>query len=208
MLGILANPSYAGTYVFDRYQSLKQVRASGDITSRTRPVLQEPGAVADTRSSRGLHRLGPVRPPAGLTSLPNQTPDRRLSGFGPPGLRGLPLSLRCGACGRRLGVHYTGNNGIYPVYFITIPTPREGFVRRQCLRDCCRSCSPQPSDRPAIGRRHHAAVTIQLAIAALTNIEERDRDVGAQWRMRIERAHYDVDLAESGGTKPPIRAIV
>lgn len=41
MLGILANPSYAGTYVFGRYQSLKQVGASGDITSCSRPVPQE-----------------------------------------------------------------------------------------------------------------------------------------------------------------------
>jgi len=39
-------------------------------------------------------------------------------------------------------------------------------------------------------------VTIELALAALTNLEERDREIGAQWRMRIERAHYDADLAE------------
>src|SRR5579864_8146065 len=31
VLGILANPSYAGTYVFGRYQSSKQVGPSGDI---------------------------------------------------------------------------------------------------------------------------------------------------------------------------------
>jgi hypothetical protein len=39
-------------------------------------------------------------------------------------------------------------------------------------------------------------VTIELALSALTSLEERDREVGAQWRMRIERARYDVDLAE------------
>jgi hypothetical protein len=39
-------------------------------------------------------------------------------------------------------------------------------------------------------------VTIEIALAALTNLEERDREIGAQWRMRIERARYDVDLAE------------
>ena len=39
-------------------------------------------------------------------------------------------------------------------------------------------------------------VTIELALTALTNLEERDREIGAQWRMRIERARYEVDLAE------------
>jgi len=39
-------------------------------------------------------------------------------------------------------------------------------------------------------------VTIELALKALTNLEERDREIGAQWRMRIERARYEADLAE------------
>ena len=39
-------------------------------------------------------------------------------------------------------------------------------------------------------------VTIELALTALANLEERDREIGAQWRMRIERARYEVDLAE------------
>jgi len=39
-------------------------------------------------------------------------------------------------------------------------------------------------------------VTIELALAALNSLEQQDRDIGAQWRMRIERARYNVDLAE------------
>src|SRR5262249_47633556 len=39
-------------------------------------------------------------------------------------------------------------------------------------------------------------VTIQLALKALTSLEERDHAIGAQWRRRIERARYDADLAE------------
>ena len=39
-------------------------------------------------------------------------------------------------------------------------------------------------------------LTIELALTALTNLEERDRETSAQWRMRIERARYEVDLAE------------
>ena len=41
VLGILANPSYAGTYMFGRYQSSKQVGPSGEISTRSRPMPQE-----------------------------------------------------------------------------------------------------------------------------------------------------------------------
>jgi hypothetical protein len=33
-------------------------------------------------------------------------------------------------------------------------------------------------------------------LKALTNLEERDHAIGAQWRQRIDRARYDADLAE------------
>jgi len=39
-------------------------------------------------------------------------------------------------------------------------------------------------------------VTIELALAALTSLKQRDHEIGAQWRMRIERARYEADLAE------------
>jgi hypothetical protein len=51
----------------------------------------------------------------------------------------------------------------------------------------------------AIAERVVAAVTpvtIELALKALTSLEERDHAIGAQWRRRIERARYDADLAE------------
>jgi DNA invertase Pin-like site-specific DNA recombinase len=41
VLGMLANPSYAGVYVFGRYQSTKQVSPSGDVVTRSRPVSQD-----------------------------------------------------------------------------------------------------------------------------------------------------------------------
>src|SRR6202163_7442 len=40
------------------------------------------------------------------------------------------------------------------------------------------------------------ALTIELAVEALTSLEERDKAIAAQWRRRIERARYDADLAE------------
>jgi len=41
VLGVLANPSYAGVYVFGRYQSAKQVSPSGEVVTRLRPMPQD-----------------------------------------------------------------------------------------------------------------------------------------------------------------------
>ena len=62
----------------------------------------------------------------------------------------------------------------------------------------CLTVPAGPLDR-AISERLVGAitpVTIELALAALASLEQRDREIGAQWRMRIERARYEVDLAE------------
>src|SRR5580692_6644056 len=41
VLGILANPSYAGTYVFGRYQACKQIGPTGEIRTQSRLVPQD-----------------------------------------------------------------------------------------------------------------------------------------------------------------------
>jgi hypothetical protein len=61
-------------------------------------------------------------------------------------------------------------------------------IRAQLLKG---AYEPQPVRRVEI-----TPMTIELAFAALTNLEGRDRAIGTKWRMRIERARYDVDLAE------------
>ena len=96
--------------------------------------------------------------------------------------------LLCGTCGRRLGIRYTGNGGIYPVYQC-IWKHREALSPRACL-----SITAAPLDQAITSRLVNAITpaTIELALAALTSLEERDCEIGSQWRMRIERARYDM----------------
>ena len=73
----------------------------------------------------------------------------------------------------------------------------------------CLLTAPSTSLDQAISERLVSAitpVTIELALAALANLEERDRGIGAQWRMRIERARYDAELAERRPTRRSIPA--
>ena len=70
---------------------------------------------------------------------------------------------------------------------------RGGLTSRACLE-----VSSIPLDKAINDRAVNSVtpVTIELALAALTSLEERDREIGAQWRSPIERARYEVDLAE------------
>jgi hypothetical protein len=100
-------------------------------------------------------------------------------------------------------VRYTGNGGLYPIYQCNW-RHREALSRKACM-----NVASKPLD-DAIAHRLVTAVTpmtIELALEALTSLEERDKAIAAQWRRRIERARYDVDLAErryeAVGALPP-----
>ncbi len=89
-------------------------------------------------------------------------------------------------------MRYTGNDGVYPIYQCHWKH-REALSPRACLT------VPAASLDLAITERLVSAVTpvtIELAVSALTSLEQRDHEIGAQWRMRIERARYEVGLAE------------
>src|ERR1700675_4493967 len=179
VLGILANPSYAGAYAFGRYQSSKQVGPSGDITTRSRLVPQEawrvvipdhhPGYITWDQFLANRQRLAA-----------NRTNCEVLAGPAREGLCLLQGLLVCGTCGRRLSVRYTGNGGLYPIYQCNWKH-REGLAGHDCM-----SVSSKPLD-DAITERLLTAVTpltIKLALEALTNLEDRDRALAAQWRRR------------------------
>src|SRR4029450_14092916 len=91
-----------------------------------------------------------------------------------------------------LGCSDTGNGGIYPIY-------QGNWRHREALsRQACMNVPSKPLD-DAIAERLVTAVTpltIELALEALTSLEERDKAIAAQWRRRIQRARYD---GETGG---------
>jgi hypothetical protein len=122
----------------------------------------------------------------------NRTNSEGLPGPAREGLCLLQGLLICGCCGRRLTVRYSGNNGIYPMYEC-------GWRRREAV--AARTCLsvPAPPLDQAITERLLSAITpltIELALTALTDLEQRDEEMTAQWRMRIERARYEAELAE------------
>jgi DNA invertase Pin-like site-specific DNA recombinase len=189
--GILANPSYAGTYVFGRYQSCKQVGPTGEIRSQLRLMPQDewrvvipdhhPGYITWDHFLANRERLAA-----------NRTNCEGLAGPAREGLCLLQGLLLCGTCGQRLSSRYVGNGGVYPIYECN-RSRREALAPHHCM------CLPSKPLDSAIAERLLAAVTpltIKLAVEALSSLEERDTIIGAQWHRKIERARYEVDLAE------------
>jgi DNA invertase Pin-like site-specific DNA recombinase len=193
VLGLLKNPSYAGTYVFGRYQYVKSVTADGEVRKNMRAVPtpewrvhlpdHHEGYITVEEFERNGQRLARNRTNGEGTVL---------SGAAREGLAMLQGLLMCGSCGRALTVRYRGNGGIYPIYECN-------WEHREALASA--SCFSVRTDLldDAICEEIFKALKpaeLELALAAVDELEQRDQAVMRQWQMRIERAEYECALAE------------
>ena len=193
VMGLLKNPSYAGTYVFGRYQNHKNVTPDGEVHQRIRTV-----PMSDWRVHLREHHEGYIsveqfdRNRECLEHNRTNAEGSVLSGPAREGLALLQGLLLCGCCTHVLTVRYQGNGGIYPTYLCS-------WMRRDGLatKDCISVRSDLLDD--AICEEVFKALQpaeLELALTALKELEQRDQAIMRQWQMRIERAQYEAALAE------------
>jgi len=193
VFGMLKNPAYAGVYVHGRYQTVKEIAPDGTFLSRVTKAPMESWVVLIRDHHEGYISWE--------TFMRNQEKleQNRTNGeqmlFGGPAREGLALLqglLICGHCGRRLTVRYTGNGGIYPVYECNWRR-REGLSTHSCIHIRC-----DLIDKPVVTRLLEVVEPkqIEIAIKAFEELERRENAVDNQWRMKIQRAAYEVDLAQ------------
>jgi DNA invertase Pin-like site-specific DNA recombinase len=193
VLGMLKNPSYAGMYVFGRYQYRREISPEGGVHKGIRAV-----AMPDWRVSLKEHHEGYITLDEFLKNQERLEKNRTngegmvLAGPAREGLALLQGLLLCGRCGRALSVRYRGNGGIYPCYQCNW-LRREGLATKDCMSFGC--------DRldAAIAEEVMKALQpaeLELALAALQELESRDQALLRQWQMRLERAEYEAALAE------------
>ena len=102
-------------------------------------------------------------------------------------LQGIAI---CGRCGRRMGLHYSGQNGNYPVYLCRADQHQHGGRRCQEVRAL--------GVDAAVERLLLEALTpdrLALAIAALGELENEARALERQWSLKRERARYEAERA-------------
>jgi DNA invertase Pin-like site-specific DNA recombinase len=192
VLAILKNPSYAGMYVFGRYRYRRQISADGTVQKRIHAV-----AMADWRVSLKQHHDGYITVEDFFQNQEwlekNRTNgEDALPGPVREGLALLQGLLLCGVCGRALTVRYTGNGGIYPCYLCN-RLRREGLGSKDCMSFRCDRLDAAITEEVL---RALQPAEIELALAALQEVESRDRATSRQWQMRLERAEYEAALAE------------
>ena len=193
VVGVLKNPSYAGVYVYGRYQTVKEMGADGTLYSKIAKAPMESWTVlikdhheAYISWDEFLHNQNVLEK--------NRTngEETLLGGPAREGLALLQGLLVCGICARRLTVRYKGNSGIYPTYECNWRR-REGLSTRSCMHIRC-----DLIDEP-VAKRILEVVRpkqIEIAIKAMEELERRENVIDNQWRMRIERAQYDASLAQ------------
>jgi DNA invertase Pin-like site-specific DNA recombinase len=193
VLGMLKNPSYAGMYVFGRYQYRREISPEGEIRKRMQTV-----AMPAWRVSLKEHHAGYITCEEFLENAERLEKNRvngeetLLSGAAREGLALLQGLLLCGNCGRALTVRYTGNGGIYPMYLCSW-LRREGLAAKDCMSFRCDLLDAAVSEQVL---KTLQPAELELALAALRELESRDQTIMRQWQMRLERAEYEVALAE------------
>lgn len=192
-LNILKNPAYAGVYAFGRYRCVKHILQDGQIRERVRQMPRDSWLVEIQNHHPGyLSWEEYMQNQEQLERNRTHRPETALSGPAREGLALLHGLLICGHCGRRLTVRYRGNGGIYPTYECNW-LKRQGSAKRSCLTLPC------PVLDSAVTTRVLEVVTagnLELALASQEELEQRDQSITRQWRMRLERAQYEVDLAQ------------
>jgi hypothetical protein len=101
-------------------------------------------------------------------------------------LQGLVL---CGQCGRRMSVRYT-RHGTTPSYQCNQVHKQQGGRTCQVVRGAGVAAAVAQLFLEAI-----QPAQLQVSLATLEQIEDQARQVERQWQLRLERAHYEADLA-------------
>src|SRR5438270_4951530 len=102
-------------------------------------------------------------------------------------LQGIAI---CGRCGRRMGLHYSGQNGNYPVYLCRADQHQHGGPRCQEVRALGVDAAAERLLLEAL-----TPDRLALAIAALGELENEARALERQWSLKRERARYEAERA-------------
>jgi DNA invertase Pin-like site-specific DNA recombinase len=192
VLCLLRNPAYAGAYVFGRYRTCKSFSPAGEMHNSVRrmPLAdwqvnlsnQHPGYITWEEYLANQQRLAQNQ----TNGCPEATGSATREG--PALLQGL---LVCGRCGRRLSPRYIGEHGSIVWYECN-------WRRRELAGKSCWSLRGDLLDQ-AIAQRILSALVpaqVEIALAALAEVEQRDQALEHQWQLKIQRAEYEGQLAQ------------
>ncbi len=184
----LTNPAYAGAFVFGRTRQEKRLDADGRVRVKTVELPPEQWPVCLPE-----HHPGYVIWDEYLATRARLRANARPRGEGGGAAReGAALLqglLRCGRCGRRMQVAYSGTGGRSPRYACVRGRDLHGTER------ACQSLGGRRLDRVVADAFLEAVSPAGVAASAGAVAElEREHDERlAQQRLALERAEYEAE---------------
>jgi DNA invertase Pin-like site-specific DNA recombinase len=187
VLGILANPSYAGVYVFGRYRSRRVVSPDGVVSTKTVELPREewPVVIHDHHPSYICwddYLANGARLAANLTHAGARPPRE-----GHALCQGI---IGCGSCGRPMTTRYHHNG--HAAYECSASRAD------QMATPTCRSITATTVD-DAVAERLLDALNpeeVALALAAADEIAARRARSSRAAELAVERARYEAERAE------------
>ncbi len=187
VLGILANPSYAGVYVFGRYHSRRIVEPDGSVRTTTVELPRDewPVVIHD-------HHAGYISWDDYLANQARLAANTTNAGARPP-REGHALCqgiIACGSCGRPMSTRYHRNG--HAAYECSASRAD------QTATPTCRSISAVTID-DAVAERLLDALNpdeVALALAAADEVTDRRARRSRAAELAVERARYEAERAE------------
>lgn len=187
---VLTNPVYAGAYTYGKTHNERYVDQTGQLKKRIRRVPQSKWAVLIRDHHKGYIDWGTYEMNQSRIAK-NTHPTPHKPGAVREGSALLQGIATCGRCGRHLRVYYQGRCST-PGYYCAANTLVNGRGQ-YCLR-----VGGKRIDE-AVAQVFLDAITpagIEAALLAEKNIEADHEAAYAQWRLQVERAHYESERAE------------
>jgi DNA invertase Pin-like site-specific DNA recombinase/predicted DNA-binding transcriptional regulator AlpA len=186
----LTNPAYAGAFVFGRSRTEKRLDEQGRVRARQVELPLEQWSVCIPE-----HHPGYVSWDEYLATRERLRANVIVRGEGGGAAReGVALLqgiLRCGQCGRRMQVAYSGNGG---------RVPRYACVRAHHLHGTDHSCQSLGGLRleKAVAGAFLDAVTpvgVRASAQAIEELERQHEERLAGQRLAVERAQFEAERA-------------
>lgn len=183
---LLANPTYAGAYVFGRHRARRMVDPDGTIRTKMLAIPQEEWAVV----LQG-HHPAYIRWETFLANTQRLAANCTHHGARPPreGEALLQGIVMCGGCGRRMSTFYPAGKA---TYFCA-----ESRANRMTTPGCRTVLARTVDD--AVAKRLLEVVApdqIALALAAAEEVSDRRARTTRALELQIERARYEAVRAE------------
>ena len=185
---LLTNPAYAGAFVFGRTRTEKTLGGDGRVRCQRRELPLEEWSVCIRDHHPGYVSWNEYQDTRARLRA-NVRPRGEGGGAAREGGGLLQGILRCGRCGRRMQVAYSGTGGKVPRY--TCARGRDFHV----TGGMCQSLGGVRLDR-AVTQAFLEAVTpagVGACAAAITEIEDRHAERIAGRLLAVERAVFEAE---------------